>query len=77
MLRVFFFVGLAVLLPACSSTSTVSQDHSHITIKFDVGAYDEAEAEARKHCQRSGKSTYHTGTTCPSDNRCMSNFECR
>lgn len=77
MKRLVILIVVASAISACSSTSTVSQNNSQITIKFDTDAYDEAQAKAAKHCQRYGKAPVHMGTSCPKETRCMSNYECR
>lgn len=76
MMRVVILIAIAGVISACSSINPVSRNDSQITIKFDADAYDEAQAAAIKHCQRYGKTATHMGTTCPSEDRCMSNYQC-
>jgi len=76
MTPVYPMIAAAVLLAGCSFTNVVTKGRSDITIEYAPGNYGSAVAEAEAHCARYGKKILHTGSSCPKDNRCMSNFDC-
>ena len=76
MKKIILVAVVCAALAGCSSISVVEKGSSDITIEYVPGNYEEVKAEAGKHCGRYGKTAIPTGTSCPSDNRCLSNFNC-
>ena len=76
MIPVYPIIAAALLLAGCSFTNVVTKGSSDITIEYAPGNYDAAVADAEAHCASYGKKILHSGTSCPKDNRCLSNFDC-